>query len=261
MTAPPKIGDVVPDVEKSVFDQRKENKRLAQKNRIIVAFEDYAAGKPGAETKLYLEVQEFAAGKLFYHENDKLYRKLGTTKTSDDYVSDVAVGILKGLQNNTFPNGLQFYRYLNSTTHHKVIDFKKMLYKQCMTKVPLEVERDVDSGGNSVPKGQTIENPKLQRDDVGGYALGGFRFPPHLQGIDRNICISMLGGMNQKQTAEILNMSESAVNKRIERLWGKMESYREMRKIQRGVVKPPPFDYSGFTGINADQLSGPDEND
>lgn len=195
------VGKPKPNLEELKYSQ---NKAAVQD-----AYQGLLDKKPNAEEVFYRTIINFAKGKISSH----IWDLPESVDTPDDYAQKVAIDVWKTL--HTFkgePDG--FYSWLHRIVYATGCDAFNEIKEETDNKVPLFVESEDGSG-------DMIDNPLLYGEDTPEPRK---EIPDFIQGKDLRICKYIRSGYTYKQTANIMGLTEKAVELRVARMRKKVES-------------------------------------
>ena len=214
----------------------KQGKRNTNKQRLEDAYQKYIDRVPGYESIFYKEVIEHAKRKMYDIEIDN--PRLGTAGTVDDYAQEVVIEVWQGPSRGSFRGGKSnIYAWVQSIIFkNKKPEFLKEIIDQRKTKVGITTVVEGDDGGL-----EEIDNPEIYREPEGRDF--DIRIPSSVQGIDRLICTLMLDKVrgdngqyrnrNYANIAMIMEMTENAVKKRMQKLRIRLRAEREAGKKEQ----------------------------
>ena len=220
-------------------DGYKQRQRERYKKQLEDAFDAYERREPASMDSLLLEVVKFAKRKMYGVEMDN--PKLGTIRTVDDYAQDVMVAVWQGLESKSFLGGRpKFYAYVNKISHNTKQDFLAEIIHQRNHKVALTVPINNEYG----IKEDEEDNPEIY--DARDFDVR-INIPASVQGIDLTICKLLLTevrgkdgnhrGRNYSDIGRILEMTEDAVKKRMDRLRDRLKVEKEAEKNEQQRIK------------------------
>jgi len=177
------------------------------KANIVKAYQSFVSGEEGATDKLY-----------------KLIIKLGTVKamhmmlnvtehvgTYADAGQEAAKAVWKRISGFT-GSPPEFYAWLSRICTHKGADGYKANVRAAQKAAPLFIQDPDDPG-------RIVDNPALYREERISVPR---KLPEFIQGSDKLICDYIREGLNYQQIGRVLQISETAVQKRVKAMRKKM---------------------------------------
>jgi DNA-directed RNA polymerase specialized sigma24 family protein len=186
-------------------------KKEAVRANIERLYEAYRVDPKANEAEFFLAILKFAKIKMSHLEFE--FGDGGCMNTVDDAAQEVVVTIFEQLP--TFKgNGKKFYSWLASVSFKWKVNLFRELTTAKDEKRPIQIETELEDGSIGME-----DNPALYGFTKGQISEGhSVLIPQDIQGVDRNICLMILDGKNQRQTADILGLTENAVELRLRRM-------------------------------------------
>jgi len=206
------------------------------KERLEDAYAGYIDRVPGSEQKFYNEVLDLAKRKMYHLEIEN--PMLGTAGTVDDYAQDVAIAVWNGLGSFRGDRS-KVYAWVESIIFRTRPEFLEEIIEQ--RKMKVGITTIVDDEGEP----EEIDNPEIYRA-AEGVDLD-IRIPDSVQGVDLLICkllmTSVRGengeyrGRTYANIAMLMEMSEDAVKKRVNRLRDRLKVEKKAEQKERQRIK------------------------
>lgn len=176
--------------------------KTAQQVSIDLAYLDYLAAKPEAESNLLNTLLDFAKRKI----TRSLFDCPEGSDTVDDAASEVAFTIWQQL--STFKGGPgDFYYWVDRICYTKGARAFRENTADFKGRVPLQMKSE---------DGDMYDNPELRREPE--RPVPSRKLPGWIQGIDLHICRMIRDDQEYGEIARVLEMTEQAVKNRIARM-------------------------------------------
>jgi RNA polymerase sigma factor (sigma-70 family) len=196
-------------------------KREGMKKKLMAAHVSYKNGEAGSADHLLGLVRQFAYLKVYHLEFD--FKGFGSVETADDWAQEIVIKVWRGLDERE-RSSESFYAWVHKIAFNQATDAFNELHDARQEKVSLTVPVTLDGSDEN----EEEENPEIYRASKGYEGLN-VQIPPSVQGIELNICKLLMDGKSYIGAAKSLNMSVSAVSKRMSRLKDRLKAERECR--------------------------------
>lgn len=231
-------------------------KKNSMRDRVVAAYQAYSRNEPFSMDNLLKVVREFAYTKVYHLEYD--FKDFGSFETADDWAQEATINVWLALKDGKFEgNGEQFYSWIHKIAFNRATDAFNELENARAKKVSLTVASH--EGGDPDAEEYEDDNPDIYSsrpadgfwvgdgvDENGNVKYkrgnsfdGVFTIPKSVQGVDLSICRLILAGKNYAQIADILEMTETAVTKRLQKLRKRLRPEGER---ERGRQREGPLD-------------------
>jgi DNA-directed RNA polymerase specialized sigma24 family protein len=183
---------------------------------IETAYQNLLDNKEGAEAAFLKAVTSLAKSKI----SGRIFDLPEGCSNADDYSQDVAIMVWKRLPTHT--GGVErIYRHVHKIIYTTREHAYHQIKDEARVKVPLLVEKEGEEGDSYFE-----DNPLLHPRD---YPTHRRKLPEFIHGVDLEICQYIREGHNYGRIAEILSMTEKAIELRIARIRNKIEEMKNAK--------------------------------
>jgi DNA-directed RNA polymerase specialized sigma24 family protein len=219
-------------------------KRNRTRANLIAAYEAYERREPGSMDRLMQLVTKFVHTKISHMEYEPAFKGFGTAETADDWAQEVTIKVwqkLTGTGRKQFQgDGAGFYAYVHKIAYNQASAAFNDLLEEKRTEVPLFTRVEDEDGEYA-----EVENPLIHADGA-GYDRHTL-IPASVQGVDLTIAkllLTEVRGADGKYRArnfgeigQILQMTEDAVKKRMERLRDRLKAEKHAERNQQQRIR------------------------